>query len=124
VKRAILLVDHGSRRPEANAQLEAVAAEVAKRAPDVFVTCAHMELAPPDIAAGIAACAGAGADAVVVHPYFLAPGRHTTRDIPRLVREAAALHPGLDVRVSEPLGLHPKLVEVVLDRVAQARGRA
>ena len=86
MKRAILLVDHGSRRPEANALLEAVAELVAERVPDVIVRCAHMDLAEPDIAAGIAACAAAGADAIVVHPYFLGPGNHTTDDIPRLVR--------------------------------------
>ena len=120
MKRAILLVDHGSRRPEANALLETVAEWVAERVPDVIVRCAHMDLAEPDIAAGIAACAADGADAIVVHPYFLGPGNHTTDDIPRLVHAAAAAHPGVDVRVSPPLGLHPKLVDVVLDRVAES----
>ena len=122
MKRAILLVDHGSRRPEANALLTAVAERVAERVPDVIVRCAHMDLAEPDIAAGIAACVAAGADAIVVHPYFLGPGSHTTDDIPRLVNEAAQAHPGIDVRVSPPLGLHPKLVDAVLDRVAEVIG--
>jgi sirohydrochlorin ferrochelatase len=120
VKQAILLVDHGSRRPEANALLAAVAERVAERAPDVIVGFAHMELAEPDVAAGISACVAAGAGAVVVHPYFLGPGSHTTDDIPRLVGEAAKAHPAVDIRVSAPLGLHPKLVDVVLDRVAEA----
>jgi sirohydrochlorin ferrochelatase len=120
VKRAILLVDHGSRRAEANAQLAAVAVLVAERAPDAIVHIAHMELAAPDIPQGVDACARDGADEVVVHPYFLAPGNHSTHDIPHLVREAAAHHPGLRVRISEPLGLHPKLVDVILDRVDAA----
>ena len=118
--RAILLVDHGSRRPDANTLLETVADLVAERVPDVIVRFAHMERGEPDIAAGIAACAAAGADAIVVHPYFLGPGHHTTDDIPRLVRAASKAHPGVDVRVSPPLGLHPKLVDVVLDRVAES----
>jgi len=120
VKSAILLVDHGSRRPEANALLAAVAEQVAERAPGSSVHFAHMELAPPSIAEGIAACVADGAEAIVVHPYFLAPGNHTTHDIPRLVREAAASHPGIEVRISEPLGLHPKLIDVVLARIADA----
>ena len=118
--RAILLVDHGSRLPEANALLERLTAQVAERAPDAIVRCAHMDLAEPDVAAGIAACAAAGAEEIVVHPYFLGPGSHTTRDIPRLVREAAASHPGVRVRISDPLGLHPKLVDVILDRIDEA----
>jgi len=121
VKRAILLVDHGSRRREANEQLERMAELVAERAPDAIVRVAHMEIAEPDIAHGVDACAAEGADEIVVLPYFLAPGKHSMNDIPRLVHEAAAPYPSLRVRVSEPLGLHPKLVDVILDRVAAAR---
>jgi sirohydrochlorin ferrochelatase len=120
VTRGILLVDHGSRRAEANAQLEELAARVAARAPDLVVRFAHMELAPPSIAEALAACVAAGADEIVVHPYFLGPGRHTRRDIPRLVEAAASRHPGLRVRVSEPLGLDERIVELVLERVAAA----
>lgn len=120
MKRAVLLVDHGSRRAEANRTLDEVAELVRARRPDWIVQVAHMELASPGIAEGLAACLAKGAHEVVVHPYFLAPGRHSTRDIPRMVREAAASHPGLGalrVRVSEPLGSHPALVDAILDRV-------
>lgn len=117
MKPAILLVDHGSRRPEANAQLEALARAVRAREPERFVAIAHMELAEPGIAAGLAACADAGATEVIVHPYFLGPGNHTTHDIPRLVDEARQHHPGLAVRISDPLGLHDSIVDVVLERV-------
>jgi sirohydrochlorin ferrochelatase len=120
VKPAILLVDHGSRREEANAVLGEIARQVERRAPDRIVRIAHMDLARPTVAEGIDACVAAGAREIVVHPYFLAPGDHSTRDIPRLAREAAVRHPGLVVRVSEPLGVHEKLAEVVLSRVEQA----
>ena len=117
MKPAILLVDHGSRRPEANAQLDALADAVRARDPGRFVTVAHMELAEPDIAAGIAACVEAGANAVVVHPYFLGPGSHTSHDVPRLVEAACQQYPELSVRISAPLGLHAKIVDVVLERI-------
>ena len=120
MKPAILLVDHGSRRPEANAQLDALAAAVRARDPERFVTVAHMELATPSIAAGIAACVDAGASAVVVHPYFLGPGNHTSHDIPRLVNQAQQQHPELVVRISAPLGVHEKIVDVVLQRIDAA----
>ncbi len=126
MKPAILLVDHGSRRPDANAQLDALAAAVRARDPERFVTVAHMELAEPSIEQAVDACVAAGAAEIVVHPYFLGPGSHTREDIPRLVAEAAARHPGLRVRISEPLGLHDKLVDVVLARIEERspRGRS
>ena len=114
---AILLVDHGSRRAEANEQLESIAQQLRDRDPERIVCVAHMEIASPTIAEGIAACVEAGAREIVVHPYLLAPGRHSREDIPALAAEAAADHPGVTVRVSEPLGVHEKLVDVVLERI-------
>ena len=117
--RAILLVDHGSRRPEANHVVEALAEALQGRAPERVVRAAHMELAEPDVATGIDACVAAGADRIDVQPYFLGPGSHTSRDIPRLVEEAARRHPGVGIRISAPLGFHEKLVDVVLERIAE-----
>lgn len=120
MKPAILLVDHGSRRPEANAQLEALADRLRARVGDRFVAIAHMELAEPSIAQGIGACVASGAREIVVHPFFLGPGNHTTRDIPQLVADAAADHPGVRTRVGPPLGLDDKLVDLVLERIEEA----
>jgi sirohydrochlorin ferrochelatase len=116
---AILLVDHGSRRAEANDQLEEIAKLIRQRGHRIVIA-AHMELAEPSIAAGVDACVAAGAREIVVHPYLLAPGRHSTTDIPELAAEAASRHPDVTIRVSEPLGVHEKLVDVVLERVASA----
>jgi sirohydrochlorin ferrochelatase len=118
-RRALVLVDHGSRRPEANAQLEAVAERVRARLPDWIVRAAHMELAPPSIDDAVAACAAKGAREIVLHPYFLGPGAHSTHDIPALARAAAARHPGVSVRVTAPLGLDERIVDVVLARVLE-----
>jgi len=122
MKRAVLLVDHGSRRPEANALLERLAAALRERE-DRFVTIAHLEATEPGIEAGIDACAEAGAVEVTVLPCFLAPGRHTTEDVPARARAAAARHPGLRVRVAEPVGTHPLLIEILQDRLREVEDR-
>lgn len=119
--RAILLVDHGSRREEANALLEEVAAAVRRRAPDAIVRTAHLEIAEPTIGAAIDTCAADGASEVVVVPWFLGPGRHTARDIPAQVAAAGERHPQLRLRVADPLGADEKLIDVALERVARAR---
>ena len=118
--RAILLVDHGSVKPEANELLWEIARLVAAQAPDCHVEAAHMELAEPGIPEGIAACGKAGATDITVVPYMLAPGRHSTNDIPRIATEAGEQHQGLRLRVSAPLGVDSRLAEVVLKRVEAA----
>ena len=120
--RAILLIDHGSRLEAANAQLEEVALLVAQQAGNgALVAHAHMELAEPSIEAAIDTLVAAGATDLVVVPYFLAPGKHATRDIPRLAREAAAKHAALQLRTAEPLGVHELLARLVLVRANQSR---
>lgn len=119
--KAILLVDHGSVKAEANELLEEIARLVAGIAPGYHVEAAHMELAPPDIAAGVAACVRAGATDITVMPYMLAPGRHSTGDIPRMALDAAQKYEGIQIRVSSPLGSDSRLAEVILERVEEAR---
>ncbi len=122
MSRAILLVDHGSQYAPANDLLDRIADAVRARLRGAIVEVAHMELAEPSLAAGLARCAARGAGEVVVCPYFLGPGRHTTRDIPQLVEQARAAHPALRVRVAEPLGFDERLVDVLLARVDSAVG--
>ncbi len=111
------MIDHGSRHDEANRALELVAQRVRVLAPERLIEIAHLELAEPSVPEAIDACVAAGVAEIVVHPFFLAPGRHTTRDIPRLVREACVRHPQLRVRVTAPLGPDDKLADLVLERV-------
>jgi sirohydrochlorin ferrochelatase len=118
--RAVVLVDHGSRERAANAQLARIARALRRRLTGWRVAVAHLSLVAPDVAGAIDACVARGAREIVVVPYFLAPGRHATRDVPRLARAAAAKHAGVRVRVAAALGVHPGLVEAVCDRVRAA----
>src|SRR5687768_16095974 len=119
--RAILLIDHGSRRDEANEMLHCMAALVQRMAgPSVIVRHAHMELSEPSIEAGVKACADAGATEVIAFPYMLSPGRHSTSDIPRLVAAAAAAHPDVRVQVTSAFGIESELGEVILRRAGVA----
>lgn len=120
LRRGLLLVDHGSRAAEANAVLETLAATLRERDPSTPIRVAHLELASPGIDEGLAALADDGVDEVVVYPHFLAPGRHSRDDIPERVTRAAAAHPGLRVRLAEPLGTHPGLLDIILERIAAA----
>ena len=116
--RALLLVDHGSRRAEGNQTVERVAELVRARVgAEVLVAHAHMELAAPSVGDAVDALVRQGARQIVVHPFFLGNGRHASEDIPRLTREALARHPEVGFRVTDPLGAHELLAELVLVRV-------
>jgi sirohydrochlorin ferrochelatase len=121
-KRALLIVDHGSRREESNDLLKKIAEMMQDRFGLSIVHYAHMELGRPTIQQGFDACVADGAEEVIVHPYFLGPGGHVTTDIPALVKQAANRHPGIAFRITEPLGIHTKIGEVILERIAESEG--
>ena len=115
--KAILIVDHGSRKREANDMLTCMANLVQTMAGSgVIVRSAHMELAEPSIAAGFASCVEAGANEVTIFPYMLSPGRHSTSDIPRMVAEVSTSYPGVSFSVTPAFGVHEKLGEIILNR--------
>jgi sirohydrochlorin ferrochelatase len=113
----VIVVDHGSRRDESNALLVHAVKQFAAAVGMPIVEPAHMELAEPSIATAFGRCVARGATTVVVFPYFLLPGRHWHDDIPQLTAAAARQHPGIRYLVTAPFALHPRMAEVMRDRI-------
>ena len=115
----IIIVDHGSRRGDANDMLLGFVQLFASHTPYRIIEPAHMELADPDIATAFGRCVNRGAKHVIVSPYFLSPGKHWDEDIPALTAEAAKQHPDVFHVVTRPIGLHPLMVEVIRSRIEE-----
>lgn len=112
---ALIVVDHGSKRQAANDMLFEVADNIRSRT-SVPVFAAHMELAVPTINDAVDQCSLAGISHIIVVPFFLSLGRHVTTDIPQLTAEAVARYAGMSYEVRPPIGTHPAIIDVVLDR--------
>jgi sirohydrochlorin ferrochelatase len=121
LQTAVLLIAHGSRRPEANADLEFVAAALRARGRYPVVRVSYLELAEPNIEAGGVQCVEAGATNVILLPYFLSPGVHVAEDLTAARDALAGRFPGVRFVLAEPLGRHPLLVDVVEQRADEAR---
>jgi len=113
----VIVVDHGSRRPESNQMLLDVAVMFQQHSGYTIVEPAHMELAEPSLAAAYDRCVQRGARLIVIHPYFLLPGRHWSRDIPALAAAAAQKHPHVPFLVTAPLGPHPLMAQIMSERI-------
>ncbi len=115
-KKALLIIDHGSKRESANAMLGDVVALLRQQRPELIIHGAHMELAAPSIADGVQACVDDNATHIVAHPYMLSPGRHSMEDIPKMVNDALLRHDGVTGEVTAPLGVDISLAELILKR--------
>jgi hypothetical protein len=115
----VILVDHGSRREQSNQMLLSIVDLYQTISPFEIIEPAHMELAEPSIATAFELCVQRGAQLVVMHPYFLLPGRHWDQDIPTLAAAAGANHPDVQFLVTSPLSLHPLMAQVIQLRIEQ-----
>ena len=114
-KKALLIIDHGSKKEEANLMLFDVVQAMQKKRPDLIIEGAHMELAKPNIEDGINQCIQKGARHIVAQPFMLSPGRHTTEDIPNIVHKIAEKHPNIHIKTAKHFGLHKKIIDILLD---------
>jgi sirohydrochlorin ferrochelatase len=119
-RTALLLIAHGSRRPEANADLEHLAEVLRARGEFAFVQPSYLELCEPGIVSGGEICVAEGAERVVLLPYFLSAGVHVVKDLTAARNELANRFPEVEFLLAEPLGRHPKMAEIVLDRAREA----
>ena len=115
----ILIVGHGSRRTEANEDVREVALRVGERGSFSLVQAAFLEIEHPDVSEGFELLVQRGAREIIVHPYFLSPGRHTRGDLPREVSEVASHYPDVSYRITEPLAAHPLVIDASIDRIRE-----
>ncbi len=113
---ALLLIAHGSRREASNREVRELAARLEQTARDRFdcVIPAFLELAEPDIPAGVDLCVERGATTVTAVPYFLSAGRHVAQDIPAELERARHRHLTVRVRQSDYLGKHASVPDLLL----------
>lgn len=123
MRTALLLIAHGSRHAEANADLHHLA-ECLRGGSYAPVVASFLELAEPTITEAGRRCVADGAECVVLLPYFLSAGVHVRCDLQAHRDALASAHPGVAFHLAEPLGRHPLLTEIVIQRAREALGSA
>jgi sirohydrochlorin ferrochelatase len=121
---AVLLIAHGSRRAEANHDLIVITDRLRDQGAYPVVVASYLELADPSILDGVRQCVEAGADHVLMMPYFLSAGSHVTRDLERFRDEAAAEFESVKFDLCPPLGLHPLMLDIINDRLSEGGNRS
>lgn len=116
--RALLIMAHGSPRPEANDDIRRVTEVVEATGLYTIVKVGYLDCNEPDIATAIDQCVAAGARSIAAVPYFLHSGKHLLRDLPALLREGTRRHPGVEILMGRYIGAEPEMAAVLHARVA------
>jgi len=106
MSKALLIIAHGSRQRQANQfvfdQVKALSEKLNKKYHAVLP--AFLELGEPDVMSACTSLAQAHISHVDVLPFFLAPGRHVTLDIPQRLVEVTQRFPQLQLQLLPFLG--------------------
>ena len=117
---ALLVMVHGSPRPQSNGDMFAVVEQVRASGAFDLVNVGFMELNEPPIPDAIDELVSQGATKVVAVPYFLHSGTHVADDLPTLLEEAQQKYPSVEFLMGDYLGHDPILMDVLAARVGEA----
>jgi sirohydrochlorin cobaltochelatase len=106
-RKALILLAHGSRAPETFEEMRALAENLQARHAATRVQAAFLGILHPDLPTAVSEAAAAGASEIRVLPLFFFTGKHVQEDIPRLVAQAQAAHPGIRIELLDAAGRHP-----------------
>ena len=115
----LLLVAHGSRRDESNAEVKALANQLlSAESGFADIDCAFLEIAQPSIPDGLRQLIAKGALEIVVMPYFLSAGRHVSSDIPAEIEQVRVEHPEINIRMAPYLGASAEIAQIVMQQAS------
>lgn len=115
---AIVLFAHGARNVHWAQPLEGLKATLAHLRPGSRIQIAFLEMLEPNLAASLEALATEGVLRIDIAPVFWSRGAHVNEDLPAIVTQFTARHPGIHVQVlpvlAELPGIHEFLAHAIL----------
>jgi sirohydrochlorin cobaltochelatase len=119
---ALILFAHGARDPEWANPMRRVQAAVRQRVAEIPVELAFLEFMTPTLADCATALIADGATKIVVMPMFIARGGHLKRDVPELLAELQAAHPGVELVLGDVIGEQEIVVQAMAEASLQSLG--
>jgi sirohydrochlorin ferrochelatase len=118
--RAIILLGHGSRVPDAGKEMERAAELLKEKYGLEMVKSCNMSRLGPHFPETLEECARNGAKEVIVIPYFLNMGLHIRLDIPEMMQEEALKYPDIKLVYGKQLGFDDSFVDILFKRIQES----
>jgi sirohydrochlorin ferrochelatase len=119
LKRALLIIDRGSREPEVNQELSDICSLLKLKGNYDYSDYCFLEVLPPFIEEGIRKCVQNNSVFITIIPYFLYPGLK----LKETVKQSAIIcrNQKLRIGIAKPLCYHYLLSELIIDRVTETK---
>jgi sirohydrochlorin ferrochelatase len=121
MKTAVIILGHGSRGNGNDAAIKRVVEAIKMSRSHDIVEYAFLQYAQPTPDEALDRCLRQGAKEIVIVPFFMQSGVHVTQDIPVFLEKARKQHPAFEIRVTDYVGAHPLMTQIVMDLVGKAK---
>ena len=112
--KAVLIISHGSRVEESNDQVLSLINGLDLNNSQIsLVGCGFLEMAQPNITDAGQALIDQGATELIVLPYFLAPGKHVSKDIPHQLQKLSESNTQISLQMLPYFGSHPSISSMI-----------
>ncbi len=102
----LLIVGHGSLRPNSATGMQRVATWIRERAPNFAIEAGFLNFGEPNVSDSASALAKKGVRRIFVQPYFLTTGQYVKQELPRQIKDLRDICPDLNFRLGPVLGEH------------------
>ena len=122
--RPLLVVGHGTRSDSGVAEFNAFMNRLRRRqdAPYGAAAGGFIELSRPPVTEAVASLVGQGHHELIALPLVLVAAGHGKGDIPAALAREQVRHPGMSYAYGRPLGPHPRLFEILEQRIETVLG--
>ncbi len=118
-KQAIVILNHGTRRKEAQEEFTGFTAGIRSSLPGYRIEQASMELSKPDLFDTVRKLYAENIRRIAVIPFFVFNGIHITRDISGMIEQLRAEYPDLELLQGRTLMPDDRLRDIVLNRIQE-----
>ena len=119
VNAVLMVVGPGTFEPEANAGIAKMTRMIWEGVGFAWAEVSYADTAFPNVAKGLETATRLGYQHIVILPYLLSAGAQLEK-INAAVSSARTQHPNLQFTQADPLGAHPEVIAVLIERIAEA----
>lgn len=121
MKRALLIIDRGSRESGVKDELELICNSIEHTGGYDFASYCFLEVIPPYIEEGINSCISKNVDSITVMPYFLYPGLKLKDSVKQCAQICHRMK--IKVCIAKPLSYHSILHRIILEMINELKNK-
>ncbi|SDZ01123.1 sirohydrochlorin chelatase [Tindallia californiensis] len=123
MKKALLILAHGSRVPETCDTVKKLAEAVKEKSEGHFPLTGYgfLQFAKPTFEEAAEKLIQEGAEEMVVSPFFLFAGHHMQHDLPEAIEALQQKYPKLTFKTTDVIGDDPRMADILLDQIQKVK---